>query len=72
MLALSTDLIREIDFMKKLGSHVHVLSMLGCVTIKADIPMLVMELCANGDLLHWLRAHASCLSAVRSEKSGMP
>uniref|UniRef100_A0A7E4VQ30 Protein kinase domain-containing protein n=1 Tax=Panagrellus redivivus TaxID=6233 RepID=A0A7E4VQ30_PANRE len=52
------DLLREISFMKRLGYHPHVLSMVGCITLGYE-PLLVIEFCANGDLLSLLRRHRS-------------
>ncbi|TKR69181.1 hypothetical protein L596_021368 [Steinernema carpocapsae] len=48
------DILNEIDFMKKLGFHPHVLNMIGCVTNVYN-PLLVVEFCSKGDLLHLLR-----------------
>jgi serine/threonine protein kinase len=42
----------EIDLMKKIGYHIHLVSMLGC-NCSIERPILVMEL-AEQDLLHWL------------------
>lgn len=68
----SADLNREIAFMKQLGSHAHVLCMLGCVSVGTDRSMLVTELCTNGDLLHWLREHSKCLSSVGLASIAVP
>lgn len=50
------DFLNEISFMKKLGYHAYVVSMLGCVTNPKE-PLLIVEYCANGDLLKFLRKH---------------
>ncbi|CAI4231854.1 unnamed protein product [Auanema sp. JU1783] len=50
------DLRNEIQFMKDLGYHPHVISMLGCVSVNDD-PMLVLEYCEHKDLLNFLRKH---------------
>jgi serine/threonine protein kinase len=44
----------EIDFMKRLGHNSHVANMIGCVSNKMQ-PMLLLEYCGSGDLLHFLR-----------------
>uniref|UniRef100_A0A914R0Z7 Protein kinase domain-containing protein n=1 Tax=Panagrolaimus davidi TaxID=227884 RepID=A0A914R0Z7_9BILA len=51
-----TELKKEIAFMKTLGYHPHVLSMIGCVSSIYE-PLLIVEYCANGDLLTLLRRH---------------
>ncbi|KAH7705476.1 TK/KIN6 protein kinase [Aphelenchoides avenae] len=56
-----SDLVREIDFMKSLGTHPHVLSMLGHTTLNGDRLALVLEYCAGGDLLNWLLSHVQCI-----------
>ncbi|CAI4226646.1 unnamed protein product [Auanema sp. JU1783] len=48
------DFFHEIDFMKKLGYHSHVIAMLGCVSDPED-PLIVVEFCQKGDLLKLLR-----------------
>ncbi|KAK0409591.1 hypothetical protein QR680_004642 [Steinernema hermaphroditum] len=48
------DFLNEIDFMKQLGYHPHVLNMIGCVTNLYN-PLLVVEHCSKGDLLKLLR-----------------
>uniref|UniRef100_A0A1I7Z8M5 Protein kinase domain-containing protein n=1 Tax=Steinernema glaseri TaxID=37863 RepID=A0A1I7Z8M5_9BILA len=48
------DFMNEINFMKKLGYHPHVLNMIGCVTNQYN-PLLIVELCSKGDLLKLLR-----------------
>eukprot|EP00116_Pleurobrachia_bachei_P011603 sb/3471865/ len=40
---------KEIALMKKVGSHPHIVNIMGCVTVKAPIYLLV-EFVANGDL----------------------
>ncbi|GMR37341.1 hypothetical protein PMAYCL1PPCAC_07536, partial [Pristionchus mayeri] len=49
-----SDFYKEIEFMKTLGYHRHVISMFGAVTTSID-PILVVEYCQNGDLLRFLR-----------------
>lgn len=41
--------------MKKLGGHAHVVNLIGYVPLES--PLIVMEYCANGDLLKYLRTH---------------
>ena len=48
------EFLQEIDFMKSLEYHPHVLTMLGCST-NIQYPILVTELCGMGDLLRLLR-----------------
>uniref|UniRef100_A0A8R1DGG8 Protein kinase domain-containing protein n=1 Tax=Caenorhabditis japonica TaxID=281687 RepID=A0A8R1DGG8_CAEJA len=50
------DFFHEIDFMKRLGHHPHVISMLGCVSNPIE-PLIVVEYCQRGDLLKFLRRH---------------
>uniref|UniRef100_A0A183VFV7 Protein kinase domain-containing protein n=2 Tax=Toxocara canis TaxID=6265 RepID=A0A183VFV7_TOXCA len=49
-----TDFFNEIEFMKKLGYHAHIVSLIGCVS-NLEEPMIVVEYFANGDLLRYLR-----------------
>ena len=44
----------EIEFMKQIGSHRNVLSMLG-YWVKSEPVMLILEYVPHGDLLQWLR-----------------
>ncbi|KAI1727035.1 protein tyrosine kinase domain-containing protein [Ditylenchus destructor] len=50
----SHELRREIEFMKELGYHSRILNIIGCVS-SIHNPLLVLEYCANGDLLTFLR-----------------
>ena len=59
------ELKKEIAFMKNLGYHPHVLSMIGCVSSIYE-PLLVVEYCANGDLLTLLRRHKDYILIVSS------
>ncbi|VDK52849.1 unnamed protein product [Anisakis simplex] len=52
--ASRVDFFKEIDFMKTLGYHAHIVSLIGCVS-NPFAPKIVTELCANGDLLRFLR-----------------
>ncbi len=47
--------LREIEFMKQIGSHRNVLSMLG-YWVKSEPIMLILEYASHGDLLQWLRS----------------
>ncbi|KAJ7323431.1 hypothetical protein OS493_031628 [Desmophyllum pertusum] len=47
-------LLQEIEFMKQIGSHRNVLSMVG-YWVKSDPIMLILEYVPHGDLLQWLR-----------------
>uniref|UniRef100_A0AC34QMY7 Protein kinase domain-containing protein n=1 Tax=Panagrolaimus sp. JU765 TaxID=591449 RepID=A0AC34QMY7_9BILA len=60
------ELRKEIDFMKTLGYHPHVLNMIGCVSSIYD-PLLIVEYCANGDLLTMLRKHKDYVLADGKE-----
>ncbi|KAH7695935.1 Protein F09A5.2, partial [Aphelenchoides avenae] len=57
------DLEREIEFMKALGTHPHILILHGYSMLDRNRSVLVLEYCANGDLSRWLLAHPKCLSA---------
>ncbi|VDO66826.1 unnamed protein product [Heligmosomoides polygyrus] len=50
------DFFHEINFMKNLGYHTHVISMLGCISCPI-MPMILVEYCEYGDLLRFLRKH---------------
>ncbi|PAV63945.1 hypothetical protein WR25_18778 [Diploscapter pachys] len=54
------DFFHEIEFMKRLGYHTHIISMLGCISNPYD-PMIVVEYCAKGDMLKFLRNHRDYL-----------
>ncbi|KAL9987753.1 hypothetical protein ACROYT_G002109 [Oculina patagonica] len=47
--------LQEIEFMKQIGSHRNVLSMLG-YWVKSKPIMLILEYVPHGDLLQWLRS----------------
>ncbi|VDL73282.1 unnamed protein product [Nippostrongylus brasiliensis] len=57
------DFFHEISFMKNLGYHAHVISMLGCVSCTIS-PMIVVEYCEHGDLLHFVRKQRNLLSSI--------
>ena len=44
----------EMNLMKRLGYHAHIVSLLGCVS-DPNRPMIVVEYCANGDMLRFLQ-----------------
>ena len=46
--------LQEIEFMKQIGSHRNVLSMIG-YWVKSEPIMLILEYVPHGDLLQWLR-----------------
>ncbi|KAI1717383.1 protein tyrosine kinase domain-containing protein [Ditylenchus destructor] len=50
------DFEQEISYMKSLHFHPHLVTMLGCV-MDSPQPMLVLEYCSHGDLLHFIRRH---------------
>ncbi|KAE9552494.1 hypothetical protein FO519_004307 [Halicephalobus sp. NKZ332] len=51
-----SDFNQEINFMKSLNYHPHLVCMLGYVSDPRN-PLLLVEYCANGDLLHLIRGH---------------
>jgi hypothetical protein len=53
--------------MKKLGFHIHLVNMIGCIT-STQAPMLVLELCSNGDLLTYLRTQKKQMKEVSTMK----
>jgi serine/threonine protein kinase len=59
------EFLEEIRFMKNLGYHAHLLNMLGCVSNPRN-PILVVEFCEHGDLLHALRWNKMRLKQVKS------
>ncbi|KAH7693370.1 Protein F09A5.2 [Aphelenchoides avenae] len=48
-------MLQEINLMKEIGSHPHIVNFLGYVAL--ECPLIVMEYCAEGDLLNYLRTH---------------
>ncbi|GMR55196.1 hypothetical protein PMAYCL1PPCAC_25391, partial [Pristionchus mayeri] len=48
------DFISEIDLMKTIGYHERLVNILACVTLTEPI-LLILEYCANGDLLTFMR-----------------
>ncbi|KAH7697208.1 tyrosine-protein kinase receptor torso, partial [Aphelenchoides avenae] len=46
---------RELELMKKVGRHCHVVNLVGYV-YSTEL-LIVIEYCAKGDLLTYLRAH---------------
>lgn len=55
--------MQEMKFMKKLGYHPHLLSLLGCFS-NPEQPILVLEYCQKGDLLKLLRTSKEDLIEV--------
>uniref|UniRef100_A0A914WLP0 Protein kinase domain-containing protein n=1 Tax=Plectus sambesii TaxID=2011161 RepID=A0A914WLP0_9BILA len=49
------DFVQEIDFMKRIGYHSHLVSILGCITDPQLDPCLIIEYCSKGDLLKYVR-----------------
>uniref|UniRef100_A0A914WN79 Protein kinase domain-containing protein n=1 Tax=Plectus sambesii TaxID=2011161 RepID=A0A914WN79_9BILA len=49
------DFVQEINFMKRIGYHSHLVSILGCITDPQRDPCLIIEYCCNGDLLKYVR-----------------
>uniref|UniRef100_A0A1I7V4I5 Protein kinase domain-containing protein n=1 Tax=Caenorhabditis tropicalis TaxID=1561998 RepID=A0A1I7V4I5_9PELO len=52
--AARSDFMQEINFMKSLAYHPHLVSMLGFVADRKS-PYLLVEFCEHGDLLHMIR-----------------
>ncbi|XP_065826968.1 uncharacterized protein [Oscarella lobularis] len=59
------DLYAEIAMMKRIGSHRHIVSILGSVTQSLPL-MLIIEYVPNGDLLTFLRKSRSASSVTES------
>ncbi|KAH7707501.1 Protein F09A5.2 [Aphelenchoides avenae] len=59
---------REIDLLKELSHHPHILNIVGCITLTPEL-VLVAEFCANGDLNATLRRHRACILLVRLRRS---
>uniref|UniRef100_A0A914VYG6 Protein kinase domain-containing protein n=1 Tax=Plectus sambesii TaxID=2011161 RepID=A0A914VYG6_9BILA len=66
-----SDFIQEINFMKSLGYHPHLICMLGMVWEKLDEPRLVIEYCNQGDLLHFIREKKSEIVNGYANTSGL-
>lgn len=48
--------MQEIDIMKSVGPHKHLVSLIGCCIRKSDLtPLLVVEFCSRGDLKTYLQ-----------------
>ncbi|CAI2357917.1 unnamed protein product [Caenorhabditis sp. 36 PRJEB53466] len=56
--AARSDFMQEINFMKSLAYHPHLVSMLGFVADRKS-PYLLVEFCEHGDLLHMIRNRRS-------------
>lgn len=48
------DILREIELMYMMGQNSHILHLIGHAYI-GNNPLLILEYCANGDLLSFLR-----------------
>lgn len=48
------EFLSEIEFMKNVGHHKNIITMIACCT-KANHVYLVVEYARHGDLLHWLK-----------------
>ncbi|XP_077985343.1 fibroblast growth factor receptor-like [Glandiceps talaboti] len=49
------DLLKELDLMKSVGSHPHVVSLLGCCTHESDPTYVILEYMCKGNLQNYLR-----------------
>jgi serine/threonine protein kinase len=54
--------------MKELGHHLHLVNLLGCSTNTPASTLIVLEFCANGDLLHFLRTNKNAILEVEEQK----
>ncbi|KAH7708534.1 Protein F09A5.2 [Aphelenchoides avenae] len=61
------DIEREVNLMKCVGSHAHVVSLIGYSELYGGRLAILLELCSNGDLLTWLRHHPVRLSLAEDE-----
>lgn len=62
------DFKAEINFMKTIGKHENVISIIGCCTLYDPVCLLV-QFAPHGDLLHYLRNLRKKVSAKRYGKS---
>ncbi|XP_037092506.1 fibroblast growth factor receptor 3-like [Pollicipes pollicipes] len=53
------DLVSEMEMMKKVGSHVNIVSLIGACTRSSSL-MVIMEYAEHGNLLTYLRERAEC------------
>nr|CDJ81567.1 Tyrosine protein kinase domain containing protein [Haemonchus contortus] len=60
-----SEFMHEIELMKSLGFHDNIVSMLGCIT-SVNKSCLVMEYCANRDLLRFLKQRKAELEISKS------
>ncbi|XP_037962293.2 tyrosine-protein kinase receptor torso [Plutella xylostella] len=56
----------EMELMKSVGAHPHVVSLLGCCSRAR--PMIIAEYCARGDLLNYLRCAWGIMVSKRNAK----
>jgi len=61
--AAKADFLNEMDFMKQLGYHAHIVSLLGCIS-DPNVPMIIVEYCSHGDMLRFLRKHRNSFLPV--------
>ncbi len=57
------DLLDEMNFMKQLGYHAHIVSLLGCISDPIE-PIIIVEYCLHGDMLRFLRKHRNSFLQV--------
>ncbi|KAG6454845.1 hypothetical protein O3G_MSEX008879 [Manduca sexta] len=58
----------EMELMKSVGAHPHVVSLLGCCSTRARRPLIVAEYCSRGDLLTYLRCSWDVMVSKRNAK----
>ncbi|KAL8614868.1 hypothetical protein ACOMHN_059207 [Nucella lapillus] len=63
------EFLREMSLMKEVGAHRHVVSMLGCCTLRAPYCLLVEHM-AKGDLLNHLKTLRNNISVAQSKEEG--
>lgn len=60
---------KEIDIMKSVGSHPHIVSLIGCCSKSGYWgPLLIVEYCEKGDLLSHLHALWTAVTATYLSK----
>ncbi|KAI1715456.1 protein tyrosine kinase domain-containing protein [Ditylenchus destructor] len=66
-------ILKEIDIMKSIGYHIHLVSLIGCITnVQSSSPFFIMELCSKGsllDLLHVGKSDGGMENNTQSERN---
>ena len=61
---LEDDFLQEINLMKRIGRHKHIVSMLACITRSQPL-CLIVEYCCHGDLLNYIRRGRHSVSRIK-------